>query len=221
MPRRKRTRRFNPATDKCYVCSAPATGDEHVPPLSFFPPSCSKAKLVTVPACVAHNNDNAKDVEYVRNVICIQYGTNAAAEEVAETAKRSWDHSEKLFAKTFHDIEAAEVIGEGEIGLFTVDLARVKNVVSAIAHALYSLDFGKPAPANFEVFCAFHSKASLQGKPDGTERLGKMLANAKYEDGSTPYPEVFEYKIHHGKDCVVFALGFYEKLWCYAWIKTN
>lgn len=215
----KKNSKFNPNKDKCYVCSAPATSDEHVPPKSFFPRSYSKAKLVVVPSCAVHNNDNSKDVEYVRNVVCIQYGTNAAAEEVFEVAKRSWDHSEKLFQRTFHDLQVAKIAGEGEAGLFTVDLQRVKAVVSAIAHAVFYLEFGQPAPGAFTVFCAFHSITSLQGDPDGTEKLGQMLAGAKYVHRQTPYPEVFQYKVHQAKDCVVFALGFYERLWCYAWVK--
>lgn len=219
MPRKKKGRRFNPHTDTCYVCGAPATGDEHVPPASLFPPSYSSSKLVTVPSCSAHNNDHAKDVEYVRNVICILYGTNAAAEEVSEVAKRSWDNSEKLFNKTFQDLAIAEVDGEGEIGVFTIDIRRVKTVVGAIAHALYFLELKVPACASFDTFCGFHSKKSLAGQPDGSEGLGSMLTGLLYEDRLTPYPDVFREKIHDGTDFVAFAMNFYEALWCYAWAK--
>jgi hypothetical protein len=217
MPRKKKGNRFNPQKDTCYVCSAPATSDEHVPPKAFFPPSYSTAKLVTVPSCATHNNDHAKDVEYVRNVICIMYGTNAAAEEVAEVAKRSWDKSDKLFYRTFRDVKRAEVDGEGEVAVFKIDLLRVKTVVNAIAHALYYLETSTPAPGDFDVFCGFHSEKSLRGKRDDTEELGRTLAGAKYEDRPTPHPEVFQYKVHDGKYVVIFAMGFYEAVWCYAW----
>jgi hypothetical protein len=220
MPRKKRKKRFNPGVDRCYACTEPATGDEHVPPESSFPPSYSRSKLVTVPACAAHNNDNAKDVEYVRNVICIQFGTNEAAEEVAAVAERSWDRSEGLFKHTFHDMHGATVDGEGEVGVFTVHLPRVKHVVAAIAQALYFRETESNADTDFEVFCAFHSKNSLQGLPDGTERIGTMLASLEYTGRPTPYPDAFAYRIHRGRDVLVFAMCFYERLWCYAWFRT-
>jgi hypothetical protein len=175
---------------------------------------------VTVPACAAHNNDNAKDVEYVRNVFCIQYGTNTAAEKVAEVAERSWDNSEGLFIRTFHDFREATVEDEGEIGVFSGDLARVKRVVAAIAQALYFLEIGSNSPTEFEVFCAFHSLKSLQGLTDGSERIGEMLASLTYTTRPTPYTDGFGYRIHRGRDVLVFALGFYERLWCYAWFRT-
>src|SRR6266487_4809319 len=132
MPRKRRAQRFNPSTDKCYVCCSPATSDEHAPPRSFFPPSYSKSRLLTVPACASHNLDNSMDVEYVRNVFAIMYGSNAAAEEVFEVAKRSWDHSDKLFNRTFHDVIEAEIGGEERTALFTVDLSRVQNIIRHI-----------------------------------------------------------------------------------------
>jgi hypothetical protein len=189
--------------------------------VSFFPASYARKKLVTVPACATHNNDNAKDVEYVRNVICIQYGTNTAAEEVAEVAYRSWDRSDGLFKRTFHDIQTATVDEEEEIGVFSVDLARVERVVAAIAQALFFLEIRTTPPAEHEVFCAFHSQASLQGRPDGTERIGAMLSRAAYTYRTTPFPEVFRYGIHHGGDVLIFAMGFYERLWCYAWFRVG
>jgi hypothetical protein len=50
-------------------------------PRSFFPERLQGKRLLTVPACEPHNNSNAGDIEYVRGVLCIQYNTNATAEE--------------------------------------------------------------------------------------------------------------------------------------------
>lgn len=72
------------------MCHAIPSGDEHAPPQSFFPPRYQGKSLETVPSCDQHNLANAKDVEYVRGVLCIQYGTNKTAEEVFEKAKGSW-----------------------------------------------------------------------------------------------------------------------------------
>jgi len=61
--------------ETCYACDQPAPTREYTPPKSFFPES-KRDQLITVPSCEAHNNDNSPDVEYVRNLLSFQYGTN-------------------------------------------------------------------------------------------------------------------------------------------------
>lgn len=219
MRRKRRQRRFDPKRDRCYTCDAPATSDEHVPPWSFFPPRLQGKALETVPACAAHNEDNAPDVEYVRNVLAIQYGTNSVAEEVFERAKASWDHSPKLFNRTFHDFQTAEVAGAAtaeEIGVFTIDLPRVKRVVEAIAYALYYREKGRAWPGRFEVFCALHSEQSLQGQPDGSEARGRFFCARPYEVHPTNHPDVWELQVHQSEQELIFAMRFYGGPWVYA-----
>jgi hypothetical protein len=157
-------------------------------------------------------------VEYVRNTFAIQYGTNSAAAEVAEIAKRSWDHSEKLFNRTFREFGVAEVIsddGSEETGVFRFDMVRVDRVIAAIAYALFFLEKRQQWFGSFEVFCGFHSERSLQGFPDGTEARGKWFSSLPYLQRTTPYPDVFKYGMYEN-DELVFALNFYERLWVYA-----
>ncbi len=111
----------------CYMCDATAVTKEHVPPKCFFPDRLRR-NLVTVPSCVDHNLENSKDVEYVRNVISTQRGTNDVAAELFEKTKRSFDRSPKLMSQTFRSMTPIIVSGE-ETGAFTVDLARHKSVV--------------------------------------------------------------------------------------------
>jgi|GEM_PF-3463721 len=219
MARKRKGRRFHPKKDRCYMCDAAATSDEHVPPRSFFPERLQGKRLLTVPACATHNNSNAGDVEYVRGVLCIQYNTNATAEEVAEKAKDSWDHSPKLFNRTFDGMASAEVHGGEmveEIGIFTVDLPRVKRVVAAIAHAIYYLERGHAWPGTFEIFCAFHSEKSLQGLPDGSEERGRFFCARPYVIRETLHPDVFELQVHESPEELIFAMRFYGGPWIYA-----
>jgi hypothetical protein len=201
------------------MCNAPATSDEHVPPQSFFAERQQGKRLLTVPACAAHNNENAGDVEYVRGILCCQYGTNATAEEVFEKAKASWDHSPKLFNRTFNGTATAEVLG-GEIvekiGVFTADLPRIKRVVKAIAHGIYYIERGHAWHGTFEVFCAFHSEKSLQGLSDGSERRGSFFCARPYALRETLHPDVFELQVHESPDELIFAMRFYGGPWMYA-----
>lgn len=220
MARKRKGRRFDPKKDRCYMCDAPATSDEHVPPRSFFPPRLQGKRLLTVPACAAHNNDNAPDVEYLRGILCCQYGTNAVAEEVLEKAKASWDHSPKLFNRTFDGTMRAEVLGgetTEEIGVFKADLPRVKRVVEAIAHAVYYIERAHAWHGTFEIFCAFHSEESIQGLPDGSERRGRFFCARPYEVRQTLHRDVFELQVHESAGELIFAMRFYGGgPWLYA-----
>lgn len=147
------------------------------------------------------------------------HGTNAVAEEVAERAKASWDHSPKLFSRTFHDFQTAEVVGAAtaeEIGVFTIDLPRVKRVARAIAHALYYREKGRSWPGTFEVFCAFHSEESLHGRADGSEARGRFFCARPYEVRTTNHPDVWELQVHESEQELIFAMRFYGGPWVYA-----
>lgn len=54
--------------DKCYLCGAPATTSDHIPPRGVFP-SPRPANLITVPACKACNQGCSLDDEYFRTVV--------------------------------------------------------------------------------------------------------------------------------------------------------
>ena len=66
-------------------------------------PDKPSLQLITVPSCPSHNNDNSKDVEYVRNVMVASWGVNTTGEEVQKKAFRSFDKSPKLLRQTFRD----------------------------------------------------------------------------------------------------------------------
>ena len=136
--------------DTCYTCDSKAVTREHVPPKSFLPTGL-RSNLITVPSCDAHNYDNSLDVEYVRNVLSAQHGTNEAAAKVFATTKRSLDRSSKLRTRTFRGLKPVIVEGQ-ETGAFPIDLPRHKRVMGAIAHALYFHDYGQKHRGDWQVF---------------------------------------------------------------------
>jgi hypothetical protein len=54
--------------DECYLCGAPATTCDHIPPLGLFPKP-RPTNLITVPACRTCNHGKSLDDEYFRNVV--------------------------------------------------------------------------------------------------------------------------------------------------------
>jgi hypothetical protein len=201
----------------CYMCGMPASTREHVPPRSFFP-KAMRTNLWTVPSCNEHNLDNNLDVEYVRNVVSTQRGTNPTAENVLEVAKRSWDYSPALFNRTFREFWVANVEDE-KAGIFPFDLQRVESIMVAIVHALSCRDFGRTYIGEWHVFCA--SLGSRRPTPDW-DNLRNILSNVPYQPVPVPVPEVFEYGIHLTHPVgFIYRLIFYGGFVVYAWPVIN
>lgn len=197
----------------CYRCERPRTSREHVPPQSFFPVG-RRDNLWTVPSCDDHNSANSKDVEYVRNLVSTQRGTNAAAEAALDVAKRSWDRRPALFHRTFNDIQGLVMDGE-EVIVFPFDLVRVRTVMSAVGHALAFRDFGRNYMGEWRVFCATLHSETPEPKWDGRRA---MLVAAPFEPIGTPQPEVFAYGIHRMQPAgFVYRMVFYEGFVVFTW----
>ncbi len=197
----------------CYACDDPATTKEHAPPFCFFPKG-KRDNLWTVPSCETHNHAASLDVEYVGNVISYQYGTNATAEMVFETTKKSFDYSNKLFKSTVKGFKTTTVNGM-ETGQHPLDLKRLKSVMAAIAQALSSRDFGRQYIGKGRVVCA--NLKSEAPNPDW-ESLRAQLESGTYKPSKTPYPEVFEYGVHMSDEGFpVYRMVFYGGFVLYAW----
>jgi len=203
--------------ESCYNCGAPATTSEHAPPECFFPEGYNTG-LFEVPSCDAHNLHLSTDVEYARNIICQQWGTNLVSYRVAETARASFEHSPDLFTRTFESVQPILVAGE-ETGSFRLDMPRFKRVIRAIAFAMYYRDFGKRNDGDFDVFStSLHSRSTLyHGAPDGYERLRNILETTSFKSMPVPQPKVFKYGVSYpGEGQVHYRFEFYEAFVVYA-----
>jgi hypothetical protein len=169
--------------------------------------------LWTVPSCDGHNLDNSADVEYVRNAVSIQEGTNAVAEQAFEVAKRSWKYSPALFRRTFQKFRTI-FVGGAEKGAFPFDRPRVERVMAAIAHGLSYRDFGRAYIGQWRVFCA--TLRSERPTP-GWDAFREMVCRGAYEEVAVPVPQVFAYAIHRMDAGFIYRMTFYEGFVVYAW----
>lgn len=196
---------------KCYMCVAIATSKEHVPPDCFFPKGY-RDNLTTVPSCPTHNNDNSKDVEYVRNIVVTHHATNEVARvHFREKALKSFKRSPKLFSQTLQN--AKEILFNGEItGVGILDLTRFKSSMKAIAFGIYFGNYGKSFDGDWEIFGTglVSTEALFEGKADGSEDLRRVLTALTFEELTMPQPEVFRCKRHQWDDVsMVYEFLFY------------
>lgn len=201
----------------CYACEKPATTREHVPPLCFFP-SDQRKGLITVPSCKLHNNDNSRDVEYVRNVVVSLAELGPESKEVFDKALRSFDRRPGLMPRVYGDIRPMMLDGE-ERGVFTMDLARSDRVMIAAARALYYRESAKKLKKWKVFMVTAQSDESLSGGKDAWEPLRKQLATVRYQYSATAQPNVFVYgTVVLKPSAVVYQLIFYNAVVVNVWM---
>jgi hypothetical protein len=216
--RRRRKRKKEPE-ETCYMCDDEATTREHSPPYSFFPKD-KRVNLITVPSCPRHNNNNSKDVEYVRNLICSDFHTNKVGLAIFEKARRSYERSPKLFTQTFSRIRLIKVNGQ-ETAVYKINLTRFKPVIRAIASALYFHEFGEKFAYHWNVYNAtmVSENEGFYDKPDKINpQLREVVRRMPAADRDTNQPDVFKFAVYRGKlpHEVFYRLVFYGGVDVYA-----
>lgn len=198
------------STETCYACESPACTKEHCPPLSFFPEG-QRDQLLTVPSCKQHNNDNSKDVEYVRNVLTILWGVNTSGVELfAGKVMRSLDRSPKLLTKTFSTMQT--VFHEGQLtGAFKLDIDRLEKVFEACARAIHyhetrqkHTDWGIVMPR------LFFNPEVPEAQRQNWLQLFEMLRKIGFERKPVANPKVFEYGRADIEGHSLYRFVFYE-----------
>ena len=203
----------------CYICSAPRTSDEHVPPRCFFPEGM-RNNLFTVPSCEDHNTSKSKDDEYVRNLICSSFGSNLHGVSLA-TSKvvRSFQRSNGLIHTTFEDTTLLKLLDGGETIALTVNLDRFDRVMNSIAYGLYYLEFGTTFKGTWEIVpYSLTTKQGLSGSStDDFELVRSKLNAVRYEMRPVANPEIFRYgRFVENANRMVYKFIFYEGFLCFA-----
>ncbi len=199
----------------CYACDELAITKEHAPPRSFFPP-VHRSKLITVPSCARHNNDNSQDIEYARNVISTYYGVNSAGQGLfLDKAMRSFDHSPALLKTTFSDIRPVTIQG-ATCGAFTVDVERIETVMRACVSALHFHLKGEKR-FDWEIVLASLQHGSVPSDAlDAWSGLLSIFQQIPFTVKPTNAPDVFELATGDIQGGLVYGLRFYKSFLVYA-----
>jgi hypothetical protein len=205
------------AAGTCYACDQPATTREHAPPLAFFPKGL-RNNLITVPSCELHNNPISADVEYARNVISTMLGVNEVGQlHFFDKAIRSFDHTPALLHTTFSDIRPVSIRGM-TTGVFTLDVARITNVMTACIRALHFRETGERI---YDWELAFPNLHFSSGDATEEEAAGwreslSVFRRIPFSPQATSSPDVFQYAMADIEDHRVYSLLFYRGFAVYA-----
>jgi hypothetical protein len=197
-------------TKSCYACDQPATTREHVPPFSFFPEG-HRNNLITVPSCALHNNANAMDVEYTRNVVSLFFGVNDVGERhFLDKAMRSFDHTPALLHTTFSDIRPVKVQGV-EVGVFTTDVKRVNAVMSTCLTALHFEETGEKM-GRWEIVLPNmgFTNDTTQEKAGAWRQFLSLFSQMPFQMRVTGSPDVFQYAVADIDGGRVYSMRFYK-----------
>jgi len=201
----------------CYMCDAPATGKEHVPPRCLFPESKDirgidyRKNLLQVPSCDIHNSRKSKDDEYLLAVLTAYYKNNAVAgKHNATKVLRSLRHSPKL---------AAQLVkgggSYGDLAVLRTDLDRIFNACEHIAKGLYFYHYKSKWIQRIEflstaIFSSEDAKKSLRQNQKFQEIVFRGLEETQSRfQGSNP--EIFQYRLSTDQTSYfVIQLFFYQ-----------
>ena len=81
--------------ETCYTCDQKAVGNEHAPPKGLFPKHLRNG-IITVPACLLHNQEKTLEDEYFRNAVVSTLDKNTEGLAVVDSVIRSWEYKPHL-----------------------------------------------------------------------------------------------------------------------------
>jgi len=147
---------------QCYICGAPATSKEHVPPQCLFPEKKDigtekfRNNLITVPSCDLHNTRKAKDDEFLMAALSGYVGNNFLGFVHTQTkVARAIERNERFMDVFLKDATPKWIKNKSgnpmPILRGTPDFQRLTRCFENIAYGLYYHHFKKPF--NGRIFC--------------------------------------------------------------------
>jgi hypothetical protein len=200
----------------CFMCDAPATTGDHIPPKGLFTTSIRSQRdysPLQVPACKKHNDISKKDDEYLRLVMAAGSPQNESAKKLF--TERIIPHAEKSersgFLMNLYKQMIPKLI-KNPSGILTygyqykINKPRVQNVMNKIARGLYWHHNGVRLPEECTVSHYSYNRKLSENQ---------MKAICLFPIFSVGHPSVFEYRyIEEAGDTnnVYIAIMIYESL---------
>lgn len=200
----------------CYMCAAPATSDEHVPPRCLFPAQKDipsgvdlRKQLISVPSCDAHNGKKSKDDEYLLLALLMNISNNQTAQNHALTKVRRSVKRNPSLMRRFSKMQRAVHVPDTWTGQIYPTVAiqteekRLKTSLEMVGRALYRHHFQTSWQGSVSAYPHFlvwltEANARELNKPNAEmEATAEKLVQAEPMHGENP--EVFCYQVALGK----------------------
>lgn len=207
----------------CYMCEAPKTSDEHVPPKCLFPekkdlPSGDdyRKNLIQVPSCDEHNSEKSKEDEYF--FMCLAAcspGNKASINHQNNKLLRILEKQPGKWQALIKQATPATVIEtDGSIHetcAFHIDETRFFAQLEHIAKGIYFKNYGKKwlTTVDIRILQGLHvNDSNIRNENQKIHHSTyEIFADAKkYGENQ----EVFSYQIKEGRTAVLILITFYE-----------
>lgn len=217
----------------CYMCEAPKTSVEHVPPKCLFPKSKDlpvgadlRKQLITVPSCDGHNSEKSCDDEYLMYALTFGIQNNETARRQVNTkitrAIAANGSLARSLAKHHITVGIRDLLTTEKYNTIAlcIDASRVHRALDQIGRALHFHHFKSKWLGQIQVIPLF--LLSLEGDApqifnshiENMGRLVEELLSGVPSHGANP--EIFAYRAKNldtgsgGSLSTVMLLSFFE-----------
>ena len=173
---------------ECYLCGAPATTRDHIPPEGIFPKPLPE-NLITVPACLSCNQGKSLDDEYFRVVVAA--GSDDAPPSIDLLHQRIIPRMRKKPALIIELIKSAEKVEQGHVLSF--NRTRMQAAIDKIVRGLFFHHTKRRLAVGY-VVGDFHYNSPIRRE---MEEAITRLPLVKVGDG-----HVFNYSYHLDEEAV-------------------
>jgi hypothetical protein len=197
----------------CYVCGAPATTRDNVPPGGIFLEP-RPSNLIRVPACKVHNCGRSKDDEYFRLWMTTICADDPRAMQLFDgPVTRGLRHSRGLLKRWLAGAkDRIYVKSKGGIIVdvkpgFQIDPDRIQRVPDNLVRGIYYHEFGEPLPKGCPVAGFRTHFPDTAGNRQLVSMMGKQYATKPGGD--------FTYRLGRAEEdstVTVIVMVFYRRL---------
>ena len=207
---------------QCYMCQAPATGREHVPPRCFFPETKDlpqgvdlRKNLISVPSCDRHNTKKSKDDEYLAYVVVMHHENNGVAgNHIRTKVLRALQGRPSL--RGFFQTQRPVLLDGAQSIAFKLNYSRVRQGLDYMARALYFHTYMEQwlAPMGVYTPAVYEFDAANGSSLHATKRFMHTLVSTHLADEPRQgkNQEVFWYQPWRDqqREIVLINMCFYE-----------
>ena len=218
---------MNEVSNTCYMCDAPATSGEHVPPKCLFPErkdlppqtDLRKNLFKKVPSCDSHNSQKSQDDEYFLYVLSTSFQINEIGRNLYRTkVRRAIKRNASVLGKIASTATPV-----------TYSVPNSDDIIISVAHKLDEDRFNTMIDRLARAIYFYHSKekwtygiryqaeflfATINQSDKANARIKEISRQADEWFSDVPYigenREVFKYQALEADNSRIMRLHFYE-----------